>query len=546
MTLSDTDAVIELFAGPGGTSTGLRMAGYTGRLLGFEWNEDACNTARANGHERICDDISLLDPFCVFHDGSISRVVGLIGSPPCQGFSMAGKGLGRQDSVLILQRLAYVTTADDLERELEFLHAHMKDDRSLLALEPLLWTLRLQPDWIAWEQVPAVLPLWEACARILQINGWKIETAILQAEQYGIVLPCPLHIAPNAKNRSERAIVPDNVRAAATISFDSEWTPHARSAMADWAQATSQESVKSAIWQKHENAEATKAEEGQITPDGSEVEQWTTAAISEFGLTANIGESIALSWRTWLVDHSLKKKWSITSMNRRTTIIRAILSSIAATRIISLPTERDSFAEDCGLCLDSAVPQTRKRAILLGRKVGFHATNEPLMPKPTHSKYYPRNPYHLDEGVLPWVSMAEALGWGMTNRPYPTISAGTAGGGQDPAMLGGSGARPAVQREADAGRWSFCGAGITSEASAGQIPRELHSPAHTITGKGTAAWKVWDADDPQSRRVTVQEAAVLQSFPADYVWTGGKTKQHQQVGDSVPPLLAKAYLEGLL
>ena len=62
------------------------------------------------------------------------------------------------------------------------------------------------------------------------------------------------------------------------------------------------------------------------------------------------------------------------------------------------------------------VPQTRKRAVLIARRDGIQA----VLPKPTHSHYYPRDPLRLDRGVAPWISMAEAVGFGFTNRPAPT------------------------------------------------------------------------------------------------------------------------------
>jgi DNA (cytosine-5)-methyltransferase 1 len=149
------------------------------------------------------------------------------------------------------------------------------------------------------------------------------------------------------------------------------------------------------------------------------------------------------------------------------------------------------------------VPQTRRRAILIARRDGAEAT----MPPATHSRYHLREPRRMDPGVLPWVSMAAALQLPPGDERVMRSNYGTDG---DPAARG---------------------------------ERTASQPAPTVTSRVDRN-KWVGAGQHAAGNVNLAEASVLQSFPADFPWQG-KTAESRfiQVGNAVPPLLARAILD---
>jgi len=148
-----SDLVVDLCAGPGGWDEGARVAGYSGGLIGLDSDPNACRTAVAAGHQRICVDVTRypLAPF-------VGRVSGVIASPPCPDWSIAGS------------RRGYAGASGQL------LH------------EPLRWVLGLRPEWTAWECTPGreVAARFAADADVLRRAGYHAWSGVMNACDYGV------------------------------------------------------------------------------------------------------------------------------------------------------------------------------------------------------------------------------------------------------------------------------------------------------------------------------------------------------------------------
>ena len=66
-------------------------------------------------------------------------------------------------------------------------------------------------------------------------------------------------------------------------------------------------------------------------------------------------------------------------------------------------------------------------------------------------------------------------------------------------------------------------------------------PSGTVVNVRKSMW----IHPTQDRAISVREAARLQTFPDSFVFCGSKDKQYQQVGNAVPPIMAKSIAEKL-
>ncbi|WP_424213632.1 DNA cytosine methyltransferase [Streptomyces sp. BI20] len=227
--------LVDLFAGPGGLDVAAHWLGLA--VTGVEIDPNACATRAAAGLATHAGDVQLVWPMD-FPEAEV-----LAGGPPCQTYTVAGAGAGRRALDLVLSFVDRLAAAegDTARKEIqEDLHL-LEDPRTGLVLRPLWWALSAHEAGtpyraIVLEQVPAVLPVWEAMGRVLRDRlGYSVAHGILHTEEFGVpqtrrrailvarldgeaALPEPTHARFHKNARSVRpATVPAGRRPCVTM-----------------------------------------------------------------------------------------------------------------------------------------------------------------------------------------------------------------------------------------------------------------------------------------------------------------------------------------
>lgn len=99
--MKDNNKVISLFSGAGGMDIGFGMAGFE-TVVAVEYDKSCCETLKKNNPNLnvIQGDISNITTSKILDTGGlkVTEPALVIGGPPCQSFSLAGKRMGMEDS----------------------------------------------------------------------------------------------------------------------------------------------------------------------------------------------------------------------------------------------------------------------------------------------------------------------------------------------------------------------------------------------------------------------------------------------------------------
>lgn len=419
--------IVDFFSGPGGWEEGLHTLGRSD-VVGIEIDRDARATRAAAGHATWPEpDVTKVDPQELVR--AYGKIEGLIASPPCQDFSLAG------------------------------LKAGVEGLRGRLVWEPMRFVQALMPGWVAFEQVTTVLPLWKFCEIQLRDLGYKTWTGILKASDYGVPQDRNRAILMATLGADLRPPTPTHGPTDADDLFGGERAPYVTMARAlGWTRTVTVLDSRG---------------------DGGDGEHHRSATFT----SDRPSRTVAGKARSWLVTADMETEMDLAEPPGEAP------SSLGSS----------STPSDCPWINDPRWPAIDPELVSAGMNALF--LSSPFNPDRTRQ----RTP----------------------DEPAATLSFGNT-----------AGYTMRWQVPEDFPEWPF------------------DRPAMTVVGSfrpdimAAPGWRAHGAPPrqktPNSVPITVEQAGILQSFPANYPWQGSRTKKFEQIGNALPVGLAAAILKELL
>lgn len=367
-----------LFSGGGGVEMLLKDHIDFVHAVEYEPQIAACYAANIGPHVQVAD-VRAVDY------ASWGALDYLHASPVCKNFS-AAKANG-------------VETDEDMQTAAAVV-------RCLEATQPRVFTLENVQQYEGSASYRAIVT-W------LNHNGYMWHAEVLNAANFGGLIPCPLHTVSSVESYSPRGTAPDIVASAAMMRPADQARILAYDAVAFLVRETRQAIVANAIWPVLENAGKSVRQ----IQDGAAGFALMSAAMCEFELTGSTAENIALLLKECLDDPSWRERWYTTSTEIQEITIHLILKCFQTTASIPhITTRYGERVNFCPLCRVSGVPQTRRRLILRAVRdallpglpppvpwVGWYAAIEDLIPTLPESAFAPwqlaRLPDELNESV---------------------------------------------------------------------------------------------------------------------------------------------------
>ncbi|MGV9411153.1 DNA cytosine methyltransferase [Nocardia sp. NPDC003693] len=187
---------------------------------------------------------------------------------------------------------------------------------------------------------------------------------------------------------------------------------------------------------------------------------------------------------------------------------------------------------------DFGVPQLRPRAILVAFRNDVIADLKYEWPTATHEdpvSVADSLEATMRERFAPYLKgadkkrAAESFNRWLTTARHRDSELKGKGGGIAPTLVGGSKKHGGADLGPSRAKAAWKLLGISGMGVANDID--------TCTAKQTEERDLFGPDGPM---LTVQQAAIIQGFPSEWKFSGGKTAQYRQVGNAFPPPVAAA------